>query len=163
MGPATAPSPTDTVLHIDAGMAVPRLVRAATGRSLAVPWPLLAVYLAELVNEILDRVNHGQRMPDTTSDLLNTVFWPTVLFVGLRVRRARLEHFPQVAASAAGWKAPDMWPEGRGSVVTDFRPRTGSRRGIQSKRAQSACPAGHRQAGVARPGEASRPWTGRAG
>jgi hypothetical protein len=34
-------------------------------------------------------------MPDTFSDVLNTVFWPTVLFVGLRIRRARLEHPPQ--------------------------------------------------------------------
>ena len=82
----------DTILHIHAGMAVLLFVRLVTGRSLATPWPLLAVYLAELANEILDRVNHGQWMPDTTSDVLNTEYWPTVLFIGLRIRRARLEH-----------------------------------------------------------------------
>lgn len=86
----------DTVLHIHAGMAVLLFTRVATGRSLATPWPLLAVYLAELANEVMDRVNHGQWMPDTTSDVLNTVFWPTVLFIGLRIRRAR-ENRPRQA------------------------------------------------------------------
>lgn len=82
----------DTILHIHAGMAVLLFVRVVTGRSLATPWPLLAVYLAEFANEVFDRINHGQWMPDTTSDVLNTVFWPTVLFIGLRIRRARVEH-----------------------------------------------------------------------
>jgi hypothetical protein len=40
-------------------------------------------------------------MPDTTSDVLNTVFWPTVLFIGLRIRRARLEHPRQPEARSA--------------------------------------------------------------
>ena len=86
----------DTVLHIHAGMAVLFFARVISRRSLATPIPLACVYLAELANEILDRINHGQWMPDTFSDVLNTVFWPTVLFVGLRIRRARLEHPPQV-------------------------------------------------------------------
>ncbi|WP_240700247.1 hypothetical protein [Sphingomonas gei] len=70
-------------------MAVLLVVRLLTGRSLATPWPLLAVYAAELGNEIMDYFGHGRVMPDTLSDVLNTVFWPTVLFIGLRVRRAR--------------------------------------------------------------------------
>ncbi|MBC9033023.1 hypothetical protein IAG41_11515 [Sphingomonas sp. JC676] len=82
----------DTVLHIHAGMAVLFVARVVSRRSLATPIPLGCVYLAELANEILDRVNHGQWMPDTFSDVVNTVFWPTVLFIGLRIRRARLEH-----------------------------------------------------------------------
>lgn len=84
----------DTVLHIHAGMAVLLFVRMLSGRSLATPWPLLAVYLAELGNEIMDYFAHGRIMPDTLSDVLNTVFWPTVLFIGLRVRRARLDRPP---------------------------------------------------------------------
>jgi hypothetical protein len=70
-------------------MAVLLLVRVITGRSLATPWPLLAVYVAELANEIMDYFAHGSIMPDTLSDVLNTVFWPTALFVGLRIRQAR--------------------------------------------------------------------------
>jgi hypothetical protein len=79
----------DTVLHIHAGMAVLLFVRVVTGCSLATPWPLLAVYVAELGNEVMDYFGHGSVMPDTLSDVLNTVFWPTVLFIGLRIRRAR--------------------------------------------------------------------------
>lgn len=74
-------------------MAVLLLARVITGRSLATPWPLLAVYAAETANEIMDYFIHGGVMPDTFSDVVNTVFWPTVLFIGLRVRRARaLDH-----------------------------------------------------------------------
>jgi len=36
----------------------------------------------------MDYFAHGRVMPDTSSDVLNTVFWPTVLFIGLRLRRA---------------------------------------------------------------------------
>ena len=82
---------SDTVLHIHAGMAVLLLARVITGRSLATPIPLAFVYAAEAANEILDRFGHGRWMPDTFSDIVNTVFWPTVLFIGLRIRRAREE------------------------------------------------------------------------
>lgn len=78
----------DTVLHIHAGMAVLLLARLLTRRSLATPIPLACVYLAEFANEVLDRINHGRWMPDTTSDVINTLFWPTILFIGLRIRRA---------------------------------------------------------------------------
>jgi hypothetical protein len=78
----------DTVLHIHAGMAVLFLARLVTRRSLATPIPLACVYAAEAANEIMDYFAHGRVMPDTSSDVLNTVFWPTVLFIGLRLRRA---------------------------------------------------------------------------
>jgi hypothetical protein len=78
----------DTILHIHAGMVVLFLTRVVTRRSLATPWPLLAVYLAELANEVMDYFIHGAIMPDTWSDIINTVFWPTMLFIGLRLRRA---------------------------------------------------------------------------
>jgi hypothetical protein len=79
----------DTVLHIHAGMAVLLLARIISRQSLATPWPLLVVYLAEFGNEVMDYFAHGRVMPDTFSDVVNTVFWPTILFIGLRVRRAR--------------------------------------------------------------------------
>ena len=78
----------DTVLHIHAGMAVLFLARVVSRRSLATPLPLACVYLAEAANEIMDYFAHGRVMPDTFSDIGNTVFWPTVLFIGLRIRRA---------------------------------------------------------------------------
>lgn len=79
----------DTIIHIHAGMAVLLLARVISGRSLATPLPLITVYLAETANEIMDYFAHGRVMPDTFSDFVHTVFWPTVLFIGLRVPRAR--------------------------------------------------------------------------
>jgi hypothetical protein len=80
----------DALLHVHAGMAVLLLARLVTGRSLATPIPFAVVCLAELANEVMDRLAHGSwRWEDTSLDILNTLFWPFVLMVGLRLRRAR--------------------------------------------------------------------------
>jgi len=79
----------DSLLHVHAGMAVLFLARLATRRSLATPVPFAIVCLAELGNEVMDRLNYGSwRWPDTSLDILNTLFWPFVLMIGLRWRRA---------------------------------------------------------------------------
>ena len=77
----------DTILHIHAGMAVLMIARILTRRSLGsfVPWSL--VVLAETFNEVMDRLQFGSwRWEDTTSDILNTLFWPTVICLGVRLR-----------------------------------------------------------------------------
>ena len=80
----------DSLLHVHAGMAVLLAARLITGRSLATPVPFAIVCIAELANEILDRVNHGSwKWTDTSLDVVNTLFWPLVLMIGLRVRRSR--------------------------------------------------------------------------
>lgn len=77
----------DSLLHVHAGMAVLFLARVITRRSLSTPIPLAIVALAEFGNEVLDRWHYGSwRWADTLSDVANTMFWPTVLFVGLRLR-----------------------------------------------------------------------------
>ncbi len=44
-------------------------------------WPLLVVIVAELLNEVLDRLREGSwRVPDTIADIVNSVCWPLVLF-----------------------------------------------------------------------------------
>lgn len=81
---------SDSLLHVHAGMAVLLIARIVTRRSLATPVPFLVVCVAELCNELLDRMSHGAwRWHDTAFDALNTLFWPFVLMVGLRARRAR--------------------------------------------------------------------------
>ena len=86
----------DSLLHVHAGMTVLLLARLVTGRSLATPIPFAVVCLAELANEILDRLHNGSWLwGDTALDALNTLFWPFVLMIGLRVRRLR--HGPRVA------------------------------------------------------------------
>jgi len=80
---------SDSLLHVHAGLAVLFLARLITRRSLATPIPFLVVVVAEAANEIMDRLNYGSWRPeDTGLDILNTLFWPFVLMVGLRWRRA---------------------------------------------------------------------------
>lgn len=77
----------DSLLHVHAGMAVLLITRVVTGRRLSTPIPLAVVALAELANEVLDRMYWGSwRWDDTLLDILNTMFWPTMLFLGLRLR-----------------------------------------------------------------------------
>ena len=80
---------SDSLLHVHAGLAVLFIARIVTRRSLATPVPFLVVCAAELGNEVMDRLSYGSwRMQDTGLDILNTLFWPFVLMVGLRWRRA---------------------------------------------------------------------------
>jgi hypothetical protein len=80
----------DSLLHVHAGMAVLLIARLITRRSLATPLPFAIVCAAELANEVLDRINHGSWLwADTSLDVVNTLFWPLVLMMGLRVRRSR--------------------------------------------------------------------------
>lgn len=82
----------DSLLHVHAGLAVMFLTRMITGRSLASPVPFLVVCLAELANEVMDRVTFGAwRMPDTLYDVVNTLFWPLVLMIGLRTRSQKVD------------------------------------------------------------------------
>ena len=76
----------DTVLHIHGGMAIMLFVRLITGQSLATPWPLLAVVIAAFAKEFADILVYEVVKPDTFSDIAHTVFWPSVLFVGIRAR-----------------------------------------------------------------------------
>lgn len=80
----------DSLLHVHAGLAVLLLARIVTGKSLATPVPFAIVCIAELANEILDRINHGSWLwQDTSLDIVNTLFWPFVLMIGLRMRRLK--------------------------------------------------------------------------
>lgn len=77
----------DTVLHIHAGLAVLMIARVVSGRSLGsfIPWSVVA--LAEFGNEVMDRIIYSSwRWPDTTSDIIHTMFWPTVICFGVRLR-----------------------------------------------------------------------------
>lgn len=84
----------DTILHIHAGLAILMLARLVSGRSLGTIVPLSVVVAAEFANEIMDRLYFGSwRWPDTLADLANTLFWPTLICMGIRIR-------PLVAARA---------------------------------------------------------------
>ena len=76
----------DAILHIHAGLIILMLVRLVSGRSLGTLIPLLVVVLAELGNETLDYLNYGMRWADTLSDIGNTIFWPLIISLSVRLR-----------------------------------------------------------------------------
>ena len=76
----------DAILHIHAGMAILLVARLVTGRSLGTWVPLSVVVVAEAANELLDWLSYGARWGDTASDVANTLFWPSVICLAVRLR-----------------------------------------------------------------------------
>lgn len=108
----------DTLLHVHAGMVVLLAARLVTRRPLSSPVPLLVVIVVEVANEVLDRIHYGSwRWPDTTVDFVNTVFWPAVLFIGLRLRGARYARTEAVPSGQAQPCSPAVAAE---STSTPF-------------------------------------------
>ncbi|NIJ36452.1 hypothetical protein FHR22_001101 [Sphingopyxis panaciterrae] len=86
---STSTGASDSLLHVHGGMVVLFLARIVTRRSLATWTPFLFVLAAAIAKEVADRIAHGAwRMPDSAFDALNTIFWPFILMIGLRWRRA---------------------------------------------------------------------------
>ena len=87
----------NTILHIHAGLLILIVARIVTGRSIGSYIPLAAVVVLECGNEVIDYFNHGSwRWADTISDFVNTLFWPVVLTLGIRLRplREKFTHAP---------------------------------------------------------------------
>ena len=85
----------DTLLHVHAGLALLMLTRLLTGRSLGSFVPLLPVIAGEIFNEVMDRLHFGSwRWSDTLVDIANTLFWPTIICLGTRLR-------PMIGAKAS--------------------------------------------------------------
>lgn len=79
---------SDPILHFHAGMFVLFAARMITRHPLSSPVPLLVVAAVQIGNEIVNRLYYGSWRPaDTFLDTVNTLFWPTLLFIGLRLRK----------------------------------------------------------------------------
>ena len=79
-------------LHVHVGLGVMLIVAVALKRSLADWRPLLAAVIAAFAGEIWDMIDtwsHGgtPRWNANGKDVLNTLFWPTVLFLLARYTR----------------------------------------------------------------------------
>ena len=74
------------MLHIHAGLALMMLARLVTRRSLGSFTPIGVVVAAEAFNEIMDYLAYGARWSETAADIANTLFWPAVIFLGVRLR-----------------------------------------------------------------------------
>ena len=81
---------SDTLAHIHAGLAiyvgVQFLLRTRRASFIA----LNCVFVAELCNEVMDRIVYQSwRWEDTSIDILATFFWPVILYAVSRYRRQR--------------------------------------------------------------------------
>ncbi len=75
----------DWLLHVNGGMMITFIVAIIFRRTLASPWPFLAVILAEGLNEYFDKLAYGTwRWEDTSHDIFFTLLWPLLLFVFLQ-------------------------------------------------------------------------------
>jgi len=82
---------SDSLLHVHAGLAIMFAARLFTKRSLASWTPFMIVLFFAIAKEVADRIAHGEwRMPDTIFDIINTIFWPLFLQLGLRWRKVRV-------------------------------------------------------------------------
>lgn len=67
-------------LHVHVGMAI-WVMGVVVAGDIAAVWPLGLVIVAELANEVLDRLRVGSwRVADTAQDIVNSILWPCVLF-----------------------------------------------------------------------------------
>ncbi|HEX7855560.1 MAG TPA: hypothetical protein VF503_17895 [Sphingobium sp.] len=81
---------THEMAHLHGGLAiyvgVQMLLRTRRASAIA----LQAVAGAEIINEVLEYGHYGSwRLPDTAQDIVMTLFWPTLLFLLAKYRRAR--------------------------------------------------------------------------
>ncbi|RYF09645.1 MAG: hypothetical protein EOO77_23320 [Oxalobacteraceae bacterium] len=70
------------------------LVRLISRKSLGTFVPFAFVVLAEGANETMDYLNYGMRWADTLLDIGNTLFWPLMVSVGVRLRPMTRQHTP---------------------------------------------------------------------
>jgi hypothetical protein len=71
---------SDNLLHVHVGLAIFVVTALLIRRRMRSPWPLAVVALFAVLNEAVDYL-----IPRTSDfsifDVLNTIFWPTVLFL----------------------------------------------------------------------------------
>lgn len=78
---------SDSVLHVHAGLFIFIVTRAVSQRSLGSAFPILIVFVAETINELLDWMHFGSiRLSDTIKDVFCTTFWPITVIVAIRLR-----------------------------------------------------------------------------
>lgn len=98
---------TKDALHIHIGLAIFLGVALVFRRSLASWIPWLALLAFELVNELMDVFYVGEHgigfdLGDSPKDIVNTMFWPTVVFLVARwLKRRTTSNMVQRAAPSS--------------------------------------------------------------
>lgn len=78
---------TEDLLHVHFGLLIFIVVAVVFRRRLHSAWPVTIVWAFALANEAVDYFAEGWVLVPSVLDVVNTVFWPTVLFLVARRRR----------------------------------------------------------------------------
>lgn len=84
---ALATGATEELLHIHFGLMIFVVVEVVFRRRMHSAWPVSLVWGFALANEAIDAFAEEYDITLSALDLLNTVLWPTVLFVVARRRK----------------------------------------------------------------------------
>ena len=95
---------TKELLHVHFGLLIFVVVAVVLRRRMHSWWPVLTVLAFALLNEVVDYF--GTEWPPLASffDVINTTFWPFILFLVARRRRA---HPPLDEAKAVSENSPE--------------------------------------------------------
>jgi hypothetical protein len=106
---------SDKFVHVQVGLIIWSMTALVTGRQQGSALPLAVVFLAEIGNEIMDRLYLGNwNWPDTVGDAAATWAWPILLSIFLSIQRAReesvAEHRPtlRIPEEEGGDEAPPL-------------------------------------------------------
>lgn len=80
---------TEDLLHVHFGLLIFVLVAVAFRQRMHSLWPVLSVWAFASGNELIDYFAAEWRADTSALDVLNSVFWPTVLFLVARRRSIR--------------------------------------------------------------------------
>lgn len=78
------------ILHVHCGLIIYVLVQILLGTRRGSMPALQIVVVVEIGNEVMNRLYYGEwRWADTLNDLALTIFWPCILVIASKYRRAR--------------------------------------------------------------------------
>ena len=77
----------EDLLHVHMGLLIFVFFAVVLRRRMHSVWPVSAVVIFALLNEVVDSLNPGWVFGSSALDVINTVLWPTVLFLVARRRR----------------------------------------------------------------------------
>jgi hypothetical protein len=80
---------TEDLLHVHFGLLIFVAVALVFRQRMHSLWPVSCVWTFALVNELVDYFAPEWQADTSALDVLNSVFWPTILFLVARRRRVR--------------------------------------------------------------------------
>jgi hypothetical protein len=84
---STATGAAEDLLHVHFGLLIFICVAVVFRRRMHSPWPVIIVWAFAVANEAIDYFAADWLPLPSILDVINTIFWPTILFLVARRRR----------------------------------------------------------------------------